>query len=289
MYPKNSTGGGGTLATPPSNMEIGVYNTIPDTTPGAPTTSNTKIIEFSKEYKPPPGFIVGLNFLDFDNSHSLRIKPAIHAVISKQAVVSLSSWNNTVQYNSGLSWFLYPSDDTNFKKGSWSTKDPRAQKEITFDKEYPELPTIVVFFSTLALDKSAHTRVAVFPTDITTKGFKINVETWSEIKLEEVGVTWLALPTMRPGLMAGTFSTLDVRPAEPAQLNTQGVAEFTKPFPKGAKVFLGLNYIDVDKSAHTRIRLSTSNVTERQMDWHIDSWGDTTLRAAGAAYIVIDG
>jgi hypothetical protein len=285
MYPKRTLQPGAAA----SNLEIGVFNTMSVYSPVATVMDHQTIVNFSKPYPSPPAFTVGLNFLDFDNSRNLRIRSLVEAVLSSQAVLNLQSWADTIQYASGVSWFLFPSEDKDFQSGSFTAKDARVEKTITFDREYPSPPKVLVFFTTLDIDKSANCCVKTYASEVTTRSFKLNVEAWSNTKVSEGGISWIALPADKQGIATGTFSTEDVRPSNTLQPNTQSMVAFSPGFVKPPKIFLALNMLNVDRATQTRVRLSGSSISGEQMEWHIDSWGDTILYAAAATYIAIDG
>lgn len=288
--PHHTDGNGGGQATS-SNVEVGVFNTMSDVSPtGTTAMKHRSIVNFSKSYKSAPEFITGLNFLDFDNSRNLRIKSTVQAVMPSQAVLSLQSWDDTIQYASGASWFSFPSEDRDFQHGTFTTKDSGAgTTTISFDREYSSPPKVLVFFSTLDVDKSANCRVKTYVTDVTTRSFKLFVGTWGNTTLLEAGVSWVAFPTGKQGIATGTFSTEDIRPWNAPRPNNQGTVTFSPAFSKPPKVFLALNKLDIDKNAQTRVRLSQSSISGETMEWHIDSWGNTTLYSGAATYIAIDG
>jgi hypothetical protein len=271
-------------------LEIGVYNSMSDASPNASTAqSHRTIVSFSKPYPAPPAFIVGLNFLDFDNSRNLRIRSLVEAVLPGQAVVKLQSWADTIQHASGVSWLLSPKDDADFQHGSFTAKESPAQKTISFNRAYSSPPQVLVFFTALDIDKSSNLRIKTYASEVTNHGFKLNVETWSNTHLSEVGVSWIAIPEGKQGVASGTFSTEDVRSSNTSQPNTQNTVVFSPKFSNPPKIFLALNMLNFDRGAQTRVRLSASSVRGDQMEWHIDSWGDTKLFAAGATYVAING
>lgn len=284
MYPKRPRQAGD----PASDLEIGVFNTISDLSPGATAMDHRTTVSFAKSRTSAPKFVVGLNFLDFDNSRNLRIRSLVEEVHPSQAVLNLQSWDDTIQYASGVSWFAFPADDKDFQHGSVATKDAHTQKTITFEQEYSSVPKVLVFFTALDIDKSANCRVKTYASEVTNQSFQLNIETWSNTKLSEAGVSWIALPADKKGVITGTFSTEDVRPPTEPQPNNQSMVAFSPGFDKPPKLFMALSMLDIDRGTQTRVRLSGSSISGEQMEWHIDSWGDTTLYAAGATYIAIE-
>ncbi|KAK6362668.1 hypothetical protein TWF730_000123 [Orbilia blumenaviensis] len=296
MYPMNSsipspfTAVSGTAA---RNLEVGTFNTI-SAQRGQSTSSlsrNTKgrlaIINFSNHYDDAPELVMGLNLLNFENSQKLRILPSVGTVRSRQAMLNLKSWNNATQDASGLSWLLLPPGNKEFQWGTFTTKQARTEEAISFSNQYSSDPRVLVFFTTLDIDKSANCCIDTYPSEVTTRGFKLNIETWSNTKLLECGVSWVALPAGED-IASGTFNTDDIRASDNLRPNTRGKVAFRAGFTKPPKsLFLALNMLNMEKDTETRIRLYASNITKDEMDWHIDSWGNTTLYAAAATFIAI--
>ncbi|KAI0184597.1 hypothetical protein EV127DRAFT_515955 [Xylaria flabelliformis] len=197
----------------------------------APAKNHRTIVGFAKEYSTSPAFTVGLNFLDFDNSHNLRIRSKVDTVLPIQAILNLQSYGDTIQNASGVSWFLYPPEDKDIQGGSFTTKNAGADTIVTFRREYPSIPEVVVFLTALDIDKSANCRVKTYASNVTTRGFKLHIETWSDTKLSECGVSWIAHLADNPGISSGNFSTQE------AQTNNQGTLSFTPGFEKPPKIF----------------------------------------------------
>ncbi|KAL5314253.1 hypothetical protein ACEPPN_018678 [Leptodophora sp. 'Broadleaf-Isolate-01'] len=222
------------------------------------------IVNFSTPHPSPPVVTLGLNFLDFDNSRNLRIRSVVEAVLPSQAVLNLQSWADTIQYASGVSWFLLPADDEDFRHGSFTTKDVRAAKTIVFDRPYPgpTPPKVLVSFTALDIDKSANCRVQMYATDMTIRGFTLNVETWSNTKLSEGGVSWISISADKKSISAGRFSTKDIAAAAgTTRKNRQSTVAFSPAFTNPPKIFLALNMLDLDRGSQTRVRLSGGSIS----------------------------
>ncbi|KAI0532318.1 Metalloprotease [Xylaria digitata] len=282
MYPWDARPSG----VPASNLETGVFNTLSDASPSAASSGCRTIVNFSKSYPSPPKFIVGLNFLDFGNSRNLRIKSRVEMVRPRQARLKLQSWADTTQHASGIAWLLFPSEDKDFQSGTFTANAACTGKTVVFDREYPSLPKVLVFFSSLNIDQSTNCRVRTYASEVTTRSFKLNVETWSNTRLLEGEVSWIALPADKQGIVTGTFSAGEEDTTRPSN---QGKVVFNQSFTKAPKIFLALSMVDADMSTQTRVRLSAnSDLSGKQMEWHIDSWGNSSSYGAEATYIAID-
>ncbi|KAH6604050.1 hypothetical protein Trco_007496 [Trichoderma cornu-damae] len=280
MYPK-------TVASAPdvaNPFRIGVLNTLSDIHNGD-GTDNDLMVHFS--YASVPGFAVGFNFLDFDKPGNVQVKSVVKALLPSQALFGLEFEDDDIQHASGVSWFAFPSEDTDLQTGSHTTKRSDVEQRILFKHKYSSPPTVLVFFSTLDIKKSANCHVETLASNVTTDSFTLKIK--SSIRVSEITVSWIALPPNKSGIAAGTISTKEIKSSGTSSAtNKQGTVKFSPSLSKSPSIFLALSMLDIDRNAPTRVRLSSSNVSKSGMDWHIDSWGGSTLRAAAATYIAID-
>lgn len=64
--------------------------------------------------------------------------------------------------------------------------------QVTFRREFSDIPKVIVSINYLDSDKDENTRVWVQPTDITTSGFVLQFRTWSDSRVFDVEVDWIA-------------------------------------------------------------------------------------------------
>ena len=64
-----------------------------------------------------------------------------------------------------------------------------------------------------------------------------------------------------------------------------GRAVFAKSFGgKVPKIMMALDELDYKCDHNLRVRLGTSQVSSDSMYWHLQSWEDSVMYAAGASY-----
>jgi hypothetical protein len=63
---------------------------------------------------------------------------------------------------------------------------------VTFDREFSNVPRVVTAINYIDSDNRANTRVMVFPSDETTKGFMLTFQTWSDSAVYDVEAYWIA-------------------------------------------------------------------------------------------------
>ncbi|KAF3058226.1 hypothetical protein GL218_05228 [Daldinia childiae] len=85
--------------------------------------------------------------------------------------------------------------------GLWNTSEVRSWEHpsndtkgrIWFEKEFKSVPKVTTGMSSADVSKNANFRVSVYPTEIDTKGFKVNVHGWDNTVIYSCGVSWVAI------------------------------------------------------------------------------------------------
>ncbi|KAI1653878.1 hypothetical protein F4813DRAFT_373082 [Daldinia decipiens] len=85
--------------------------------------------------------------------------------------------------------------------GLWNTGEVRSSNQpsnntrarIWFEKEFKSVPKVTTGMSSADVSKDANFRVSVYPTEIDTKGFKVNVHGWHDTMIYSCGVSWVAI------------------------------------------------------------------------------------------------
>jgi hypothetical protein len=278
---------------------VGKYNTEETRAWNAPTAETHKTIDFSKPFVAPPGLPLGLNTLDIDKGHNIRVKSYTSDITKTNFVAHVDSWADTVLYSAGVSWLDLAPGDLEYQTGLFSTTDdhpwnaPQAltSRRINFARPFVTPPKVISYLHSLDMANTANWRVKTTVSDIDAKGFTIHVDTWGDTVLYLGGAAWIAYPEDRPFVYSGTANIQDVRAWNaPAQANSKAI-DFGNPNPpfwKTPSVFVALNSIDIDKKANLRIRAYVDNVSTNGLTWHIDSWGDTVLYSAGISYLCVE-
>lgn len=260
-------------------------------------SSNTfRVVSFPKPYSAPPNVVVGLNMLSIDcnkdicvNSHAKNLQKdlfEIHIDGSKDAGL----------YGGGCTWLEVEKNDPDFQLGTFSTlEDHPASKpqtltsrHITFPRAYGSVPRVVVWLTGFHLNRETLWRVKTYTTDITETGFTIHIDTWLSSVLYSASASWIAYPEDKPNIFSGSFSTLDVRSWDNAQLHNRAYVNFgANIFTTPPRTFVALNLIEISQKHNIQIVTRVSSVSTAGMTWHIDGWYATLLYAAGASYIAL--
>ncbi|KAI9465135.1 hypothetical protein BJY52DRAFT_1245288 [Lactarius psammicola] len=168
----------------------------------------------------------------------------------------------------------------------WRDSHAPASVRITFERPFVTPPKVVVFFNRLEFDNNRNWRVITTASDIDVNGFTLNIQTWSDTILHCAQTRWIAYPEDREHIFSASVSTNNIRPWNEPQLQHSKEITFTSvEFLKRPSVFIALNYLDIDCKANFRINAYVDDISTTRLVWHIDSWDDTTVYAAGATII----
>ncbi|KAI0095416.1 hypothetical protein F4814DRAFT_436558 [Daldinia grandis] len=76
---------------------------------------------------------------------------------------------------------------------SWENPSNETKGRIWFEKEFKSAPKVTTGMSSADVSRDANFRVSVYPTDIDSKGFKVNVHGWGDTVIYSCGVSWVAI------------------------------------------------------------------------------------------------
>lgn len=273
---------------------VDTFNTMEVRPWDKPQLNNSKEVINAVHFNASP---MGLNSLDVDRKSNLRIQALMDDVSgdpnsSTKATVHLNAWFDTVLYSAGCTWLDVWRRDRDVQFGEYSTGDMsenpgKPSIQVKFDRPYASSPKIVVWLKTLDVDNKANCRVKAHATDVTTSGFKLNLETWGDTILHKGTATWIAHPSTRSNITSGTFNTMDIRAWDKPQAENGTSITFDKKFERPPRVLVALNWLDVANSANLRVKTAAKDITAQGMKLNIDSWFDTVLYSGAASWIAI--
>ncbi|KAK4192246.1 hypothetical protein QBC35DRAFT_484691 [Podospora australis] len=277
--------------------DINTFNTI-EIRPSTETSikEHMKRFTWSTSYSSPPKIALGLNYMDISRATVPRVKTFATDTTTTKTDININTYaGDTTLYAAGATWFRHAASDPDFQSGHWSTQShhpwnqPQTQtaKQITFDRAYSAPPKVIVWLTQLDMNNNANFRVRALISNITTTGFVLNLDTWSDSTLYVAAATWIAYPANKAGVASGRFTTDDVRPWDKPTLNTQKTISFpANTFTdKTPTVLVGLNMIDTDRYKNIRVSVGATGVSKSGFTWHLDSWADSTTYRAGASYL----
>jgi hypothetical protein len=166
----------------------------------------------------------------------------------------------------------------------WDKPSLEAVKRQGFPAEYPNPPSLAVGLNWFDIDKNTNIRVKAYADKIGKKSADLHINTWHDTTLYSAGCTWLRVAANDPDFQTGQFSTEEDHPWNQPQLLTSRQITFNKPYSSPPKIVVWLNQLDMDRNKNWRIAAKATNITTTGFTIHIDTWGDTVLYSATAAW-----
>ena len=168
---------------------------------------------------------------------------------------------------------------------AWNKPEKKAHKRTNFPMTYDSPPKLVVGLNWLDVSKDANIRVIAFADNITTSSADIHIDTWVDTTLHSAGCTWFPVPSDDPDFHVGEFSTLDDHPWQNPQRKTSRWITFERAYASPPKVVVCLDQLDMASGWNWRVKATATHVTARGFLLHLDTWADTVLHAARAAWV----
>jgi len=88
-----------------------------------PQNEMTKEVTFGKPFVAPPRLPVGFNELDLGRYDHIRVTANAENITKEGFTASLNTWEGSVIYSAGASWFELAPGYLEFQCGEFSTKD----------------------------------------------------------------------------------------------------------------------------------------------------------------------
>ena len=247
-------------------------------------------VAFPHPFIARPRLPCGFRQLDVNKCANVRVKAPISYSTDSWADCHISAWSDT-RLHGGIAHILALAPaDLDFLTGEHMRRsgDPSSVR-VNFERGFVTPPKVVVFFNYIDLDKNRNWRLHVSASDIDVNGFTIHINTWGDTIMYAVQACWIAYPEDRAHTFNTTINTMDVRPvSKPQKEQSKDVTFGGVKFWEDPAVFVALNLIDIDCTANLRVRAYVDGVCKTGLVWHIDTWHDTVLYAAGASIIAFN-
>jgi len=252
------------------------------------------VVNFPRSFVAPPRLPHGFRQLDIDHNANIRAKATIANIRNDSADFHITSWADTTLYSGIVDSLNLAPANLEFLTGEHmrnllADKNAPSAVRINFERPFVTPPKVAVFLNHIDLDKSKGWRLKTTATNIDTRGFTLNIETWADTILYAAQAAWVAYPEDREHIFSTSVNTMDVRPWDKPQATQSkhlnfGNVEFWKP----PNIFMALNQIDFNSGHNLRVRAYPENVTKEGMTWHIDSWADTILYSTGVTILAVN-
>jgi hypothetical protein len=249
---------------------------------------------FPRPFVACPRLPHGIRHLDMDKNHPILVRSTIPFFTEDWANCRFVAWEGAKLYRGIADVFALAPGDLDFLTGEhmrYLWKDPKAPASvrINFERPFVTPPKVVVFFNRIEFDRNHNWRAITTASNIDANGFTLNIKTWSDTILHCAQTCWIAYPEDRENIFSTSVSTMGIRPwNEPQHQHSKEILFNSVEFLKKPSVFIALNYLDIDCKANLRIKAYVDGISTTRLVWHIDSWNDTVLNAAGATIIAFN-
>ncbi|KAF8641296.1 hypothetical protein AX16_010075 [Volvariella volvacea WC 439] len=247
-------------------------------------------VKFPRTFVAPPRLPCGLRWLDVSRTANIRAKSGISGINNDSATYHVSSWGDSILYSGVINSLNLAPANLDILNGEHTRlrADPSSVR-IKFERPFVTPPKVVVFFNHIDLDKSKNWRLKTTATNIDTEGFTLTIDTWGDTFFYGATAGWIAYPEDREHIFSASVNTMDVRPWDEPQFEHSKALSFGDvEFWKNPSIFLGFNYFDLGCLANLRLKAYVDGVTTSGLAWHIDSWADSVLYAAGVTIIAVN-
>lgn len=240
-------------------------------------------VKFSTKFASAPNVITGLTENVTDRKWNVRIKAGADKVHKHAFHLNIWSYSTTRLYHASCLWFAVPANDPHFQAGGLELGGKNTMLKhckVSFGHAYESPPKVVIWLNHIDFDNTRNERVTAFATDITTTGFTAHINSWGDSILHSTGISWFAYPFGTPGIRSGDVLV---------EKDLSDMVTFEKPFNKPPRrVLVALNKLETDVKGFCRFKVIHEAVSEEGMGVRFESWGDTIIHSAGAAYLAIE-
>lgn len=275
---------------PSSEYDAKAFNTLQQPVQPLPDQKAESVVYLYKKQPFSPALVYGLNWIDVAAGTDLRLAASIKDVKTDRFTAVLSSWGNGNLRSGGITW-LEAQRFPYLQSGEFVPENrpingprPRISKRVAFASVFSKPPKVVCFFTMLDLANGFDWCSKVFPSDIDTKRFTINITSQANAALLSARAMWLAYPSDQTKVASGRFSTADVVNRTQGQADNFAVKSFGLTFGKVPKVFLALDEINFVGSKDLTCKVGLTNVTTTALTWSLQSWVNGSMIGAGASY-----
>lgn len=259
-------------------------------------------------YKEPPNLAAGFRSLDLSHEANVRANLVADKITTDSFRITLETWGDSTLHSASATWMEHKSSAKDCIFGQFDTQEttPKGSatpkkmqsthshqensKAIRFPSPFKEAPEIICWLNRIdmASGSDRNWRIRAYATAITPQGFTAHLDSWSDSILHGAAMCWVAFPKNKKHVASGSFNTSDVRSWSNPKPKNSALAKFKEGvFDKKPTVLVALNMLDMAGNADLRVEVDVDRVDKQGFRWRLDTWGDSTLYAAGASWIAL--
>jgi len=171
-------------------FQVGTFDTTRSYSPTNPQQLTHHNIVFQHPYEAPPKVVVWLNKLDLSRDHNERVIAFATDITEAGFTVHINSWDTTVLYQAGISWFAYPSGYPGICSGNMVG----TSAVVSFERKFAKPPkSVLVGLNKLDSDRHGRCSFNIVTEAVSEVGMGIRVEGWGDTFLHSAGVSYIAI------------------------------------------------------------------------------------------------
>ncbi|CAE6496149.1 unnamed protein product, partial [Rhizoctonia solani] len=155
-------------------------------------------VKFERPFDQVPKVIVWLYTINIDRKEDMRIHAVAENVTTTGFRLGVHTWEETVVFDSKVSWLAVPSNFPNVTAGAyqaWDMETPRSEykKEVTFDKPFSRPPRVLVAISKFHASNKHDLCIETKAENITTEGATLSIRSIGDCILYQGGFDYIAI------------------------------------------------------------------------------------------------
>lgn len=266
-----------------------------------PAANDSKVFNFTSPRPQPPQFATGINKIDMMTATPVRLDIDISDVSTTQYRVNLNSWDDTVKYTAGASWFEVAGNDPDFQVGRVHTAIPNPysfpdNKYVTTKVKFPRVFSddveVLVWLTALAshCGKAGYLKIGTSLSNFKRESFELSYGTSGpDNSVNELAYSWIAYPKNKEGVESGWLNKVKVTHADAAVTNE---VKFTKSFKKPPSVWIALSGMDLTNTSDENVRLLVKvlpeSITTTGFKYEMALWWRTKAKSASAYWLALE-
>jgi H-type lectin domain len=150
-------------------------------------------VSFNWLFDSPPTVFVGLSKFDIGNDWHASVYATDVSRTGFQ--IHAEKWGNTIFHGCAITWVAVSADKEGVLCGTFGgnhTTESGYSGTISFDPTFNHIPSVLTAIQKFSIDKNKNLRASV-STQASTTDMHWNINTWSDSRLHEVQVAYLAL------------------------------------------------------------------------------------------------
>ncbi|KAK0276339.1 hypothetical protein LTR35_010664 [Friedmanniomyces endolithicus] len=301
-----------------SRLDDGHFSTEEVRRREKPALSTSRPIAFTpNHYDEPPNLAAGFSSLDVSCEGPIRANLIADNITKDGFRIAIETWGQSTLYAADGTFIerkatakecifgQFDTQDASFSPAKSATA-PRAAttrklavqtepvprkyaKRFDFPQPFKEPVEVVCWLNRLDMTsgRDRDYKIRAFADEGDEEGFTAHLNTWDNGELHGAAMCWIAFPKLKPHVDSGRFTTTDVRKRTDPRPKTSSRVKFKQRFAVVPTVLTALSMLDTAGNADLRVRVSVSEVSREGFRWTLETWGDSTLYAAGASWIAL--